>query len=551
VPKEGIVMNLGRLSISRRLGIGLGLIIALMVVLTVTGIWSLAGINGRLEQIINVNNEKISLAYKVKSSVDALDKSIMAIVVANDETIAKEEKTKIEAARTTYQDALGKLEKVEKSAKGKELIAAIKDNITIARTANDKVLELMSSGSSGGAGSQAGILLTGTLQISNMLNEACNELVKFQQERIGAAAKEARATYIRAKYMLIILGAVVFAFAVFLSSFLARSITKPLSEGVAVAQRIAEGDLTTQIDVTGADETSQLLGAMKDMVQALQHIIGEVKTASGNMASASQQLNSSSDLMSKGAGEQASRAAQVATASEEMSQTILDVARNTSNIETSATDTVKLAQDGEVAVDRSVEKVKSIARTIGESAKLIKSLGERSNQIGEIVNVINDIADQTNLLALNAAIEAARAGDVGRGFAVVADEVKKLAERTGNSTAEIGGMVKSIQNEVHQAVIAMENITAEVKSGVDLSAEAGDVLRGVVGSVDQLHVMVQQIASAAEEMASTSEEINRDIETIASVSKETSGNSEDIARASQELATLSVNLEKVVGGFRV
>jgi methyl-accepting chemotaxis protein len=255
--------------------------------------------------------------------------------------------------------------------------------------------------------------------------------------------------------------------------------------------------------------------------------------------------------MSKGAREQAARAQQVATASEEMSQTILDVAKNTSSIETSATDTAKLAKDGEVVVDRSVEKVKSIAKTIGESAELIKLLGERSNQIGAIISVINEIADQTNLLALNAAIEAARAGDAGRGFAVVADEVRKLAERTGNSTSEIGGMIKSIQDEVHRAVVSMENITTEVKSGVDLSSQAGDVLRGIVASVDQLHVMVQQIASASEEMASTSDEINRDIETIASVSRETSGSSEQVAQASNELAGLSVNLEKAVSGFRV
>ena len=205
------------------------------------------------------------------------------------------------------------------------------------------------------------------------------------------------------------------------------------------------------------------MAAMKNMRENLQRIIGEVKAASGNMAAASQQLNSSSELMSKNAGDQAGRASQVATASEEISQTILDVAKNTSSIETSATGTVKLARDGEGVVERSVEKVKAIAKTVADSAEMIKLLGERSTQIGAIINVINEIADQTNLLALNAAIEAARAGDAGRGFAVVADEVRKLAERTGNSTSEIGGMVNAIQGEVRQAVLSMDNITSEVK----------------------------------------------------------------------------------------
>ncbi len=200
---------------------------------------------------------------------------------------------------------------------------------------------------------------------------------------------------------------------------------------------------------------------------------------------------------------------------------MLDIARNASSIETSATGTAGMARDGEGVVERSVEKIRAIAKTLGESAELIKLLGERSNQIGAIISVINDIADQTNLLALNAAIEAARAGDAGRGFAVVADEVRKLAERTGNSTSEIGGMINAIQTEVRRAVLSMDNITKEVNVGVDLSNETGGVLRDIVAAVEQLHLMVQQIASATEEMTTSSDEIHKDIEGIASVSRKT------------------------------
>jgi methyl-accepting chemotaxis protein len=364
-------------------------------------------------------------------------------------------------------------------------------------------------------------------------------------------AKEVRAIYAANRDALLIFGVSVFIFAICLSSHLVNSIAVPLRKGVIAARKIAAGDLTVHIDATAKDEVGQLMAAMTNMRESFQRIIGEVKAASSNMATASQQLNSSSDLMSKNAGEQAARAAQVATASEEISQTIMDVAKNTSSIETSATGTVELARDGEGVVERSVEKVKAIAKTVADSAELIKLLGERSNQIGAIINVINAIADQTNLLALNAAIEAARAGDAGRGFAVVADEVRKLAERTGNSTSEIGAMINAIQAEVHQAVLSMDNITSEVKTGVDLSAQTGDVLRGIIAAVEQLHLMLQQITSATEEMATTSEEIHRDIETIAASSKETSGNSERIAVASQELERLSVGFEQVVRGFKI
>jgi methyl-accepting chemotaxis protein len=540
-------MDQKKLTIKTRLRGGLGVIIACMVVLTGIGMWSLRNINYKLEQIISINNAKIYLSQSIQDAANTIDKSLMVSVLVNDETTTKEQHTKIAEAQTAFKQCVEKLEKLEKTAKGKNLIAGIKENYDIVQKTNNTIFESLAAGKL----QSANMMLVGSLQISKMLTDACKDMAKYQEEQSIIGGKEAQKTYRIAFISLLGVGVVVLVFSVVLALWLTRSITKPLSEGVFVAHRIAEGDLTTHIETAGTDETGQLMNALKNMVTKLQSIIGEVKNAARNIASASHELKANSELMSKGAGEQAGRAAQVATASEEMSQTVLDIAKNTSSIETSAIDTTKLAKDGETVVNRSVDKVKSIAKTIDQSAQLIKSLGERSNQIGEIVNVIDDIADQTNLLALNAAIEAARAGEQGRGFAVVADEVRKLAERTGNSTAEIGDMVKSIQNEVHQVVISMENITKEVKAGVDLSTQAGEVLRSIVESVDKLHLMVQQIASATEEMASTSEEINKDIEMISSLSADTSGSSGQIARSSNNLSQLSVNLEDVVKGFIV
>jgi len=546
----GAAKSIGRfsnLTISKRLAVGFGVILALMITLTATGIWSLSGMNSKIEQIIKVNNTKIEHAYAIQNAINAIDKSVFTIVLSNDEATTKTERQKIETARAAFQASMATLDKLETSVKGKEIIQELKQNAEISKGANDRAIETAASGNT----QSAITTITGTMQISNMLGNACNDLVRYQQDQTALGAKDAQATYTRARLFLLIMGVVVFAFAVFLATGLAKSITKPLNYGASIAHKIAEGDLTARIETMRADETGQLLGAMQNMLENLQRIIGEVKAAATNMASASHELNANSELMSKGAGEQAGRALQVASASEEMSQTILDVAKNTSSIEISSTETAKLARNGEKVVDSSVHKVKAISETIEASAQLIRSLGDRSNQIGHIIGVINDIADQTNLLALNAAIEAARAGEAGRGFAVVADEVKKLAVRTSNSTSEISSMITSMQKEVHEVVASMETITREVTAGVELSTQAGDVLRNIVGSVDQLHVMVQQIASASEEMASTSEQISKDIETIATVSKETSGNSEGITRASLELAELSVNLEKAVAGFNV
>jgi methyl-accepting chemotaxis protein len=336
----------------------------------------------------------------------------------------------------------------------------------------------------------------------------------------------------------------------FILSFI-KKIMNPLVNMVDTANKLADGDLTFSVIVDRKDEIGQLLEAMSNMVGKWRHVVKEVKSASDNIASAGHQLSTSAEQMSRGSSEQSGRASQVATATEEMSQTVVDIARNAGNIAASSAETLKLARAGETIVHKSVNEVKEIAQTVDESARFVRSLGERSIHIGEIVNVINDIADQTNLLALNAAIEAARAGEQGRGFAVVADEVRKLAERTAKATSEISNMIKAIKDEVFKAIDSMENVSSKVNTGVELSSQAGDALEIIVKHADELQIMVQQIASATEEMSATADEVSKDIEQIAIVSKESSSASEQTTQAALELSNLSTNLQRTIGEFRL
>jgi methyl-accepting chemotaxis protein len=234
-----------------------------------------------------------------------------------------------------------------------------------------------------------------------------------------------------------------------------------------------------------------------------------------------------------------------------MSQTVVDVAKNTADIAQISTQTNSHAKDGANIVNRSVDEVRAIATTVAESSQVMQRLSESSKQIGSIVNVINDIADQTNLLALNAAIEAARAGEQGRGFAVVADEVRKLAEKTTQATSQINTMISSIQTEVAHANIALDNATLRVESGMEFSRKAGDSLHNIVNSSNNLQSMVQQIASATEEMSTVSETISSDIQSNAEGQKEISAGSGQIAQASSDLARLATELKSVASHFKV
>jgi methyl-accepting chemotaxis protein len=381
--------------------------------------------------------------------------------------------------------------------------------------------------------------------------KAMTHLANFQQERFTAMLNEMSARNGEATWMLLLFGLAAIVGSVVVSKLIIRSIVNPLSCGVDVAKRLSTGDLTVQVEVDGKDEAGELLHAIQTTAEQWKSVIGYVKSGANDLSLAGQRLSASADEMSKATDEESSRITQVVTATEEMSQTIIDIARNASGIATSASETANVAQEGQTIVTASVTEVKEIAETVDESAGFVKTLGEQSHQIGEIVTVINEIADQTNLLALNAAIEAARAGEHGRGFAVVADEVRKLAERTAGATSEIASMIGTIQEGVGRAVTAMERATGKVETGVRLSTQAGESLKLIVKSVDQLQLMVQQIASATEEMSATSEEINKDIVKIASISKTVATNSEGTTQASSDLARLSETLQMVVGEFVV
>ena len=395
-----------------------------------------------------------------------------------------------------------------------------------------------------------------TLDVMNQMSPevrkwavAIADLIDYQVKRNHTQYEESVASYKKALTFMVVLGIAAITISILIALYLTRSIVTPIRKAVDVSDFLEQGVLTVTISSDSKDEAGHLLNSMAVMAGKLKKVISEVKTSAGIVASSSEELSTTSEQMAKGVSEQSSRASQIATSSAEMSQTVIEIAKNSSNIAASATETAAIARDGQTIVAKSVHEVKEIAETVEASSRLIASLGERSKQIGEIINVIKDIADQTNLLALNAAIEAARAGEQGRGFAVVADEVRKLAERTAKATSEIGGMIGAIQDEVGKAVSSMSTATSKVDDGVRDVTVAGNALQNIVSSVENLNAMVLQIAT--EEMSAVSETINSDIEHVANVGKETSAGSHQMSQAAHGLAQLATNLQNLVAQFKV
>ncbi len=329
-------------------------------------------------------------------------------------------------------------------------------------------------------------------------------------------------------------------------------LSKPVAAMVeTMNQIITTNDLTRRLNLKRGDEVGQIAHWFDELLGSLHKIISDVLSSTRQVAAASTEIAASSEEMAAGLTRQEQQAAQVSAAVEEMSASITEVASKSQDASKNAGNSQNEAGTGGKVVAQTVEEMHSIAEDVNKSSQAIAELGKKGEQIGAIIEVINDIADQTNLLALNAAIEAARAGEHGRGFAVVADEVRKLAERTTQATEEVARSIRDIQTETQAAVQRIDAGSKRVKTGVELASSAGEALHRIVTSSQSLAGMVQSIAAAAEEQSSASEQISRSVEQITAVTKESAEGASQAARAAADLSAQAEKLQELVAKFKV
>jgi len=337
----------------------------------------------------------------------------------------------------------------------------------------------------------------------------------------------------------------------FFTLHLARGTGRRLREVLPVIASFAECDLTPRLADDSADEVGMIGLQLNAFASVLEKDLRGVSSAASRLASSTQQLSASAQEQSRGADQQKDQTQQVATAMQEMSSTVSQISENATRAAEAARNASDMAQQGGKIVEETLTRMRNIAESVGSSSRRVSSLGQRSDQIGQIVGVIDDIADQTNLLALNAAIEAARAGEQGRGFAVVADEVRKLAERTGKATKEIAVMIRSIQDETRSAVSSMESGVNQVQAGVETTTLAGSALFDIIKSGEKVTEMITQIAAAATQQSAASQQIDALIDEIGKVTLENAEGSRQSAAACQELSTLALDLENLANRFRL
>jgi methyl-accepting chemotaxis protein len=421
------------------------------------------------------------------------------------------------------------------------------------------------------------------------LNELTEIVNKLAEDKAKASAESFRTLVV----MLIsitggsaLLGAII-------TLVFSRNITGPLHKMMDFAQCISRGDYCATLDVNQRDENGILAKSFQEMLAKLNSNMAEVakqtKLAEDKahqasealaaaqeaqaraerarregvlaaadqlqgivdvVSSASSQISAQIEESSRGSEEQSRRVAETATAMEEMNATVLEVAKNASQAAETSDNAKRNAEDGAKIVSRVVHGIDAVKVQAQELKADMGALGKQAEDIGQIMNVITDIADQTNLLALNAAIEAARAGDAGRGFAVVADEVRKLAEKTMSATKQVGDAISGIQSGTRKNIENVDRSAQTIEEATALANQSGESLKRIVELVDQAADQVRSIATASEEQSAASEEINRSIEDVNRISAETTQAMLQSAQAVNELAEQSHALQSLIHKMR-
>jgi len=336
-----------------------------------------------------------------------------------------------------------------------------------------------------------------------------------------------------------------------LAGFLIKhSIRTPLQRVVAHVAAVARGDLRTALEMDQTGEFGELSGSVNQMVADLREVIRQIGTVSTEMASVAEELSATTTQIATANEEVSAQSQAVASGSEEMGATVEEVARNAARVNDASSEAHQVSRDGAEVIAQTAHAVGEIASVVERAAATVQALGEQSEKIGGVVEVIEDIADQTNLLALNAAIEAARAGEHGRGFAVVADEVRKLAEKTVKATQEISRTVAAIQAESRQAVQAMASGRETVVRGAALGGQAAASMRTIETSVSSASAQTAQIATATEQLSVTIREMVANLDQIAQGVEQNSSATVEISRTAHLVAERADALRALTARFQ-
>ncbi|WP_378953068.1 methyl-accepting chemotaxis protein [Pelosinus sp. sgz500959] len=525
------------------------------------------------------NNKLISLQLMNENRVHqrVVQMEMLELMLTTDDNEKKSLLKGMQERIEAYTHNIAELEKIKLDNSQHKMMSEISDLLKKYRNEREVVLNLAMQNKN----VEAYQLYTKNVRpIAELLNNRVKELAEYTRKEASDVEEKNKKEL--AESEMILIGLVLFSLCliILLGWKITQLIIKPLSQVVVTSREVAAGNLAVgKIKIGAEDEIGQVAKAINEMVSSLQGLIKKVSNSAEQVAAASEELTVTAEQSAQAANQVAATITDVAggaekqlklignasTTVEQFSASIQQVVANNSTVANTSARAAGTAKEGLGAVETAVNQMSSIEKTVNNSAVVVTKLGERSKEIGQIVDTISGIAGQTNLLALNAAIEAARAGEQGRGFAVVAEEVRKLAEQSQEAAKQIAVLINEIQTETDKAVIAMNEGTKEVRRGDEVVNIAGQSFKQIATLIGDLTMQGQEIANGVQQMEIGSREIvfsmkeidtiskntTEQTQTVSAATEEQSASMEEIASSSESLAQMAQELQQAVSKFRV
>ena len=517
-------MGFGNWKIGTRLAAGLGISLAFMIGISAIGITNLGKVNDNTRDLAKDKVPKVILAYEVIGGLNDIARAMRNAMLSKDPAVVKAELERVDKRKqenSARLDELGKLISDDDDPDSLSKYKAVMDAREKYVVVQSKFVEMSRDESR--HDEAVSYLLSAVRKEQSAYLNALTDMVKFQTQAVNQTSDEAEQAYQHSRNLMLALTALAAALAAWVLFVVTRSITQPLNNAVSMAQAVAGGDLTVRVACESKDETGALLRALCDMNESLSRTVGQVRSGSDTIATASNQIASGNLDLSSRTEKQASSLEETASSLEELTSTVTQNAEHARQ----ATRLVLAASD---YANKGGDVVGQVVNTMG-------AIKDSSGKIVDIISVIDGIAFQTNILALNAAVEAARAGEQGRGFAVVASEVRTLAQRSAAAAKEIKQLIGA----------SVET----VETGARLVDEAGVTMQGIVKAVHEVAQIMSQISAASTEQSSGIEQVNQAIVTIDDVTQQNAALVEQAAAAAQSMRDQAERLAQAVSVFKL
>lgn len=532
------------MSIGKKIVFGFVAMLALIVVLIGLSRYSLSTSTAKLTNLIENDDTVVQHAYAAKIALLEARRNEKELLYVNDEILGKTA-NKFTAQLYSELEIVDGL--VKKTADPK--LAEMSPKLLGLSAEYQKQFQAMIAAAIGQDRMMAAISVRKTAQ---SMETMLKDFLEGMNERITNETAKTKSEISAISNFALLTGLIAIVIGSLLAFFIPRAITRPLNKMQAVITEVEKSrDLTRRITVDGHDEVGQTADAFNRLMTVLQNALGDILSNVSQVSDAAHKLSATANQVADSSSQQSEAASAMAATVEQVTVSINQVSESASDAQKISGKTGELSNQGGTIIHNAATEMMQIADSVRQTSTIIENLGQQSDQISSVVQVIKGLAEQTNLLALNAAIEAARAGEQGRGFAVVADEVRKLAERTSKATEEISAVIGAIQGYTRTAVSSMGTTASQVNGGVALAQQAGDAINQIKEGADHVIKVVNDISSALIEQSAASNNIATNVERVAQMSEANRASTGEAASAAKNMEKLADNMRDAVNQFKI